>query len=217
MAETTRNPVQARARRTRAALLQAAAEEFSSAGYAGTTASTIAARAGVATGSFYQYFADKDAALREICRERSDRLWEGLNERGAQARDGDPSQALGSLIRQVLAYHRQDTGLHAVLTERRHADPEIDAIVLESERRFLDGIESELFARGATGDLRALSFVVFAMIEGAVHAHVLGFQAVSDQRLVAALGRALLSLVAANAGKPPVKAAKENRKRSGRE
>jgi len=213
----TRNPVQARARRTRAALLQAAAEEFASAGYARTTASSIAARAGVATGSFYQYFADKDAVLREISRDRSDRLWQGLNEQGASVRDGDPGQALGALIRRVLAYHRQDTGLHAVLTERRYADPEVDAIARESERRFLEGIEAELGARGATGDLRALSFVVFSMIEGAVHAHVLGLQAVSDQRLIAALSRALLALVTASVEPSPVRPAGENRRKQGRE
>ena len=57
--EDLRTPTQARAHKTRAALVEAAQAEFAESGYAGTTAKSIAKRAGVSTGSFYQYFTDK--------------------------------------------------------------------------------------------------------------------------------------------------------------
>src|SRR5262245_28594061 len=70
MPTALREPVQERALKTRAALLEAAEQEFAERGYAQTTAKSITARAGVATGSFYQYFADKDALLHELARAR---------------------------------------------------------------------------------------------------------------------------------------------------
>lgn len=208
MVEALRSPVQARAQRTRAALLEAAVAEFDACGYAGTTAKSIAARAGVATGSFYQYFTDKDAVLRELARTRSERLADslGASGTGGAADTGEPGRSelhaararrvLTGMIRRVLAYHRQETGLHAVLTERRHADAALDAITAEAERGLMRRIEADLRRWGAGGDVRALSFVIFSMVEGAVHTHVLGAREVSDRRLVAALGDAVVALAA---------------------
>ncbi|MFO0636844.1 MAG: helix-turn-helix domain-containing protein [Nannocystaceae bacterium] len=64
-----RVPSQDRAVQARAALLSAAAREFSQQGCAATTAETIARRAEVATGSFYQYFVSKDALLQELAQQ----------------------------------------------------------------------------------------------------------------------------------------------------
>ena len=58
-----RVPVQDRGRRTVARVLDAAAEEFVSAGYDATTTTQIAQRAGVSVGSLYQFFPDKQALL----------------------------------------------------------------------------------------------------------------------------------------------------------
>ena len=52
-------PTQERALRKRSALIAAAIEEFSNAGFEMATAKSIAALAGVATGTFYQYFENK--------------------------------------------------------------------------------------------------------------------------------------------------------------
>src|SRR5688572_678489 len=123
-----RTPTQARATRTRAALLECAAKEFADSGYAGTTARSIALRAGAATGSFYQYFNDKDEVLIELYALRLSRVREAAEKliSAPQLQSGsiDHSRAaLASVIQLVIDLHRDDPKLHAVITEREHADP----------------------------------------------------------------------------------------------
>lgn len=192
-----RTPTQPRAKRTRRKLVVAAQQEFSSRGYAHATASSIAARAGVATGTFYQYFRDKDALLRELARDRM----EGLAGRIVDILARPPedhvpfAQALHARIRAVVDavvdYHREDPGLHAVLTERRHADEALDALTAEAEHALVAQIAELLRDYGTVADPEATAFVLFGMVEGAVHAHVLGRPAVSDERFTEALVHAM--------------------------
>ena len=199
---TLRAPVQMRAHKTRAALLEAAEREFSERGYESTTAKSIAERAQVATGSFYQYFPEKDAVLCELARARTAQLAERVRAVAAIAPKGrsprqHARQAVRRIVAEVLHYHRADVGLHAVLTERRHADPAIDAVDRASERNFVEQIEASLAQWKYQGDRRAAAFVIFGLIEGAVHSHVLGTRMLSDRRLVEALADAVLTLVQA--------------------
>jgi AcrR family transcriptional regulator len=196
-------PSQKRGQRTRARLWAAAEREFSERGYAGATTRSIAERAGVATGSFYQYFSDKDALLRALAQERLQRIAsasmkrletvvEGAAERLAIARAG-----LRSVVELVMDYHREDPGLHAVLTERRHADAELDALTSRAELALVQRIATLLERWGHPGDRLATAFVLFGAVEGSVHAHVLGAAVVSDERFVEALvdGLARIALV----------------------
>jgi AcrR family transcriptional regulator len=58
-----RTPTQARSRATVEAIIGGTARVLASRGYAKATTNHIAEAAGVSIGSFYQYFADKDAAV----------------------------------------------------------------------------------------------------------------------------------------------------------
>ena len=192
-----RVPVQARALRTRAALLLAAERELSERGHAATTAQSIAARAGVATGSFYQYFADKDAALRDVAAERLhalERRLLALEPASSLKTRRDPRRSVLALLDEVLDYHREDRGLHAVLTERRHVDAELDRLTHASEQRMVGQLTQLLKALGARGDLPARAFVLYGSIEGCVHAHVLATPMLSDERLRDALCDAVLAV-----------------------
>ena len=73
-------PKQARSLLKRDALLRAGELEFETHGYEGATSKSIAQRAGVATGSFYQHFANKDELLLEIASNRMTLLQENLPE-----------------------------------------------------------------------------------------------------------------------------------------
>jgi AcrR family transcriptional regulator len=202
-----RVPVQARALRTRAALLLAAERELSERGHAATTAQSIAARAGVATGSFYQYFADKDAALRDVAAERLHALERRLLAFGPESSAKTPRDARSAVLAildSVLDYHREDRGLHAVLTERRHVDAELDRLTHASEQRMLQHLEHLLRGLGLRGDLEARAFVLYGLIEGCVHAHVLATPVLPDARLREALCDAVLA-VALGVSKPRTK------------
>ena len=140
-----RTPLQPRAVRTRQKLVAAAAREFSQGGYAGATARSIATRAGVATGSFYQYFKDKDALLRELAAERlqqiADRTMAVMDRDAAAAR-----ARVREMVGIVVDYHREDPGLHAVVTERRHLDPELDRLITSAETALVRRIAALLVA-----------------------------------------------------------------------
>ena len=202
---TARRPTQARARKTRAALVAAAQREFSERGYAATTARSIADRARVATGSFYQYFANKDELLLELSSQRAAWIGDetvGWLERAAAADlPADPGArrdlvraALAKVVAVVIDLHREDPGLHAVLTERRHADPELERLTAAREAMLVERVAELLRLWDHPGDPEATAFVLFGAIEGSVHAHVLSRAHVSDERVVSALVDALVRI-----------------------
>jgi len=209
-----RAPVQLRAQRTRAALLEAAEREFAERGYAQATARSIAERAGAATGSFYQYFADKDAALRELAQARFAELAARVDALAISPIAGDRAavetrarESVHAIVAEVLAYHRRDRGLHAVLAQRRLADAELDAITDAAERHFVQDVELRLAHWGCGGDRKAQAFMIFGLIEGAIHSHVLGMRMISDRRFVDALTDSVLALVRAGIARPALDSA----------
>lgn len=207
-----RTPTQARAHKTRAALVAAAQAEYADAGYASTTAKSIAKRAGVSTGSFYQYFTDKDAVLRELAQERQMALLTSLvGELATGPGELEPAVAtqggritaelrvsiqrrLTAVVDSVVHHHRQDPRFHAVVTERRMADTELDALTTAGERALVEKTAELLTRWGHQGDCLATAFILFGMVEGAVHAHVLGHPIVDDTRFRDALVDAVVRL-----------------------
>lgn len=204
-AAADRRPTQARAKKTRAALVAAAQREFSQRGYMATTAKSIADRAHVATGSFYQYFANKDEVLRELAEERAawigdetvgalERAASGPLPSAAAPRRAQVRAAIVRVVQAVIALHREDPGLHAVLTERRHADPDLEALTVQREAALVARVAGLLRHWGHPGDTEAVAFVLFGTLEGCVHGHVLSRPHVSDGRLLEALVESLLAV-----------------------
>jgi AcrR family transcriptional regulator len=195
-----RQPLQARARRTRLALVEAARREFAAKGYAATTAKSVTERAGVATGSFYQYFADKDAVLREIAAANLGALTaEVLAVLEAPAPESQPDDAaraeltarLAKVVHAVLRFRRADPGLLSVLRERRLADPRLDAAWVAGERALIGRLVALLERWCAPADHAATALVLFGMVDGAVEAQV-GDSRISDERFHEALLAALV-------------------------
>ncbi|MGH7438542.1 MAG: TetR/AcrR family transcriptional regulator [Polyangiaceae bacterium] len=195
-----RVPVQSRSHKTRAAVIEAAMQEFSERGYAVTTAKSIAERAQVGTGTFYFYFPDKDAVLREIAAERVRWMLERSAAIGAPPSGedvaSDARQRLRRLTLLYLDYHREDRGLHAVITERRLCDPAVDAIMAGSEREAVRRLSAVLTRWGCEGAAEVPAYMMFSLLEGAVHGHVLSQPLLSDATFVAGLVEGLFRLVA---------------------
>jgi AcrR family transcriptional regulator len=195
-----RVPVQSRSQKTRAAVIDAAMQEFSERGYAITTAKSIAERAQVGTGTFYFYFPDKDAVLREIAAERVRWMLDRSAAIGAPPSGEDVSSDARERLRRLtllyLDYHREDRGLLAVITERRLCDPAVDAIMADSEREAVRRFSSVLTLWGYEGDADVPAYMMFSLLEGAVHGHVLSQPLLSDETFVAGLVEGLLRLAA---------------------
>lgn len=114
-----RRPVQDRSRATVEVILEAAIQVFSARGYAETTTTRIAERAGVSVGSLYQYFPNKDAVLAALWERHSDeahaellRVLEDpammkLSARGVMRR----------LAEAMIDLHLQNPRLHRILSE----------------------------------------------------------------------------------------------------
>ena len=167
-------PTQERALIKRQSLINAAKREFSNNGFELATAKTIAAAAAVATGTFYQYFDNKNEILRVIASSR----FEGLHQRIKRLELKTINQSLSPSLNIeaqfletlifVHQFHAQDPELHQVLEQRRALDPKLKTIMDQGEhvlrKRVLSFVNtfnisnSELVAEN-----------LFAMAEGLVH------------------------------------------------
>lgn len=96
-------PLQARARTTVAAILEAAARILEERGLDGYNTNAVAERAGVSIGSLYQYFPNKDALTAALSREARARLLAAI-EQTIEATDGaDLETILRALVRVTVA------------------------------------------------------------------------------------------------------------------
>lgn len=193
-----RVPVQSRSQKTRASVITAAMQEFSERGYAVTTAKSIAERAQVGTGTFYFYFPDKDAVLREIAAERVRWMLESSTAIAAPPSGEDIASDARERLRRLtvlyLDYHRADRGLHAVITERRLCDPAVDAIMAASEREAVGRLSTVLARWGFEGAAEVPAYMMFSLLEGAVHGHVLSQPLLSDEAFIGGLVDGLLRI-----------------------
>ncbi|MBS4211358.1 MULTISPECIES: TetR/AcrR family transcriptional regulator [Neobacillus] len=123
-------PKQERAQQKRNALLESGRILFIEKGYEQTTAKEIAARAGVATGTFYRYFSDKRQLLMSLLEDKIDELlppepnWT----------TGNPELLLASLLESHMK-RLNGMGLHRVLPELLHKDSELAEVLKEARKK----------------------------------------------------------------------------------
>jgi len=143
-------PAGPRALKTRDSLLNAAAELFSEQGYLDTTVGQIAERAGVALGTFYQYFRDRADIITTLVRTvvvdvlKVDRRW-------------DPSRGRAGLRRAITPFIRTyaaTANFQYVWEEVTHIQPDMAELRRETSRMFTDGIERSLREGAAAGLVR---------------------------------------------------------------
>src|SRR3954467_7267637 len=114
----SRAPRTQAAEERRTAILAAALEEFTARGYEGARLDDVAKRAGVAKGTIYLYFADKETLFQELVRSMVHPVLGTLE----KLRDVDvPARMLvegllGTFVREVLGTRRRDI-VRLILTE----------------------------------------------------------------------------------------------------
>ena len=88
--------------RTRDALVNAAINMFQQHGFQMTRVSDIVAAAGVAQGTFYNYFRSKEVIFREICMDFMEQVRERFVERTEHMFDGDTSDEVRRNVHRVI-------------------------------------------------------------------------------------------------------------------
>jgi len=177
-----RVPQQARSRRTRQRVVEAAIACFEDRGYDETTTAMVAARAGIAVGTLYGYFRDKRDLLFELLEQFSDQLLDVVITRLDPDRweGDDPAEHARQLIDTVFHMQTLRPGIQRVLWEQYFKDPDFHEPMEAVRERIRDAVER--FARAIEPgqlreeiDLRSASLTVVNAVQwNAIHAFMHG-------------------------------------------
>lgn len=115
-------PITAKGRATRQAILTAAEEVFGELSYDRASISEITRRAGVAQGTFYNYFPDKRAAFAELVRELNHGLRTAIRAALADVDDRIEMERTG--FQTFFDYMQRHKALNRIVRESEFVDPE---------------------------------------------------------------------------------------------
>ncbi|MFQ5340243.1 MAG: TetR/AcrR family transcriptional regulator [Anaerolineae bacterium] len=116
-------PSTPRGQQTRQNLLQAAEEVFGEKGYERASIVEITRRAGVAQGTFYNYFPDKKAAFVELVQELGHRLRQELAEAVAGISDRIEVEQVG--FRTFFTFAHRHKSLYKIVRQSEFVDEEL--------------------------------------------------------------------------------------------
>jgi AcrR family transcriptional regulator len=145
---TTTAPARSRAA-TRGRLVEAAIELFAREGLHGATSARIARAAGVATGTFYLHFADKQALFTAVVQSALGALRERVGRATASA-GADARAQVRARTEELVAFAEDNRSLIRVLFGRRQEAGPLAEDVLDA---LIPGIEESLRARAEAGEV----------------------------------------------------------------
>jgi AcrR family transcriptional regulator len=191
------SPNERRAER-RQAILAAALEEFSARGFAAARLDDVAARAGVAKGTIYLYFRDKEALFQDLIREMSPVV--STIER-ALSLDlpvrALADQAVEVFVREVYGTRRKEI-IRLVLSEGPRFPKLADFYYREVLSRIMAAVRTLLRRAKERGELRSGAIIAFPQLIGAPGIIAIMWSAMFDRHDpldVRALMRAHLDLL----------------------
>lgn len=114
--------------RTRSALLERARELFAERGFPGTQVSDIARAAGVAHGTFYVHFENKERLLDELLLHHNEALVLKLARAWRPDAQADPLSTAGKLAEICLDHWRAERGLVLAFAQRAGVDGSIESL-----------------------------------------------------------------------------------------
>lgn len=145
-----KQPRTERGRRTRRAILDAAAAEFGERGFHDASINGITRRAGVASGSFYTYFESKDAVFRALVRDLSDQVRQAVAPGIRTAPDAIAAERTG--LEAFLRFVREHKEIYRIIDEAEFVDPASFRLHYQTTA---DRIAQRLAAGIERGELRA--------------------------------------------------------------
>ena len=113
-----RTPTQGRSADLVHKVLEASAQVLGEVGLEATSTNKIAARAGVAVGSIYQYFPNKEAIFDALVDDRLRKLESLISERMAALRTGSYPEAAEAVLRATISFHASEPELTPMLVSR---------------------------------------------------------------------------------------------------
>lgn len=147
-----RRPSQERSLELVNRLVEATAQVLEEVGPQGTSTNKIAARAGVAIGSIYQYFPNKEALIDALIEDRLQRM-EALSAERLEALSANSfPEAAEAMLRAAIAFHEAEPAL-AVLLASRIAMPRPTERDRELYQRVLAMASSYLLTRAEALDV----------------------------------------------------------------
>jgi AcrR family transcriptional regulator len=152
----------------REAILSAALEEFSSQGFAAARLDDIARRAGVAKGTIYLYFADKETLFQELARSMLSPVV-GYLENLAQVETPFPALAHGLvdlMVREVLGTRRKDI-IRLIISEGTRFPALAEFYHREVLSKIFAGLRAVLQRAVDRGELRHRALIEFPQLLGA--------------------------------------------------
>lgn len=192
--EMARVPQQKRSEETRKKIIAAGMRLFSRDGYHGTSSKKIAADAGVAIGSFYNYFADKKALLLAVHGQHMQRVHDLIAQRvsevdlGATGEDG--RAVVRAIVDQAIVLHDFSPELHRELAALAYTDPDFAAMQRSEESRtthmlmWLLEPHREILR---VDDLEASAWIVVLSMEAVIHSMKMFEPPIAEERLRAVL------------------------------
>lgn len=167
-----KEPVQARARATVDAILQAAAHILVRDGHDALTTNRVAERAGVSIGSLYQYFPNKEALVAALSKKHLDDIEATIEAAlAASGRGLAFPDLVRSLIEANIAAHMIDPALHGALSDHLPDQGAADWRIA-FETRVAAKVKALLQAHRkglAVTDLDLATYVVVRSVEACVH------------------------------------------------
>jgi AcrR family transcriptional regulator len=163
-APPTRPALRARYERRREEVLRAAAAEFASRGYHGTSMDELCAATGLAAGGLYHYIGSKEQLLFDILGQLMDPLLERARE--VEARDEPASERLRALLRVWLAHIERHHDHMLVFTQERRVLERDERWrgVRESRHAFEEILGRLVAATAPEGDTRLRVLALLGMV-----------------------------------------------------
>jgi AcrR family transcriptional regulator len=188
-------PLSPRGARTRAALVAAAREVFERAGFLDARITDITAKAGVATGSFYTYFSDKEQAFAAVMEEVEEEMLHPRLVAPVADRD-DPVAVIEATNRAYLAAYRRNAKLMGLMEQVAQIDPDFRRLRVRRTRAFAERNTQALERLQQRGladpelDAELAAIALSAMVSRTAYLrYVLGFGNASSEMLSATLTR----------------------------
>ena len=147
-------PVGPKARRTRAALLQAAYDLFTEQSYSATSVADITEAAGVSLGTFYQYFRDRAEVVGALLHDHTARH---MSRTETAWRPEEGWDGVYRVVHSFVSWYAEEAAFAEVWEEVCHVDEDVAELRRDLARVFVESVEHQLLRASKAGVVRQFS------------------------------------------------------------